>query len=74
MSNESSISDEDAFVIQQNLINEAINKSREALYKPSDVIECIDCGEDIPEERKLKIPSAERCVFCQSLYEKRKSK
>ena len=68
------VADDDVFVAQQNEINEAIHKSREALYKPSDVTECIDCGDDIPEARKIAIPSTERCVHCAEVAEKRKTK
>jgi RNA polymerase-binding transcription factor DksA len=64
--------DDEVFVLQQNEINEAIHRSREALYKPSDVIECIDCGDDIPPERKIFIPSTERCTPCAEAAEKRK--
>ena len=72
MSNtEPTIADDEVFVLQQNEINAAINRSREALYKPSDVIECIDCGDDIPEARKIAIPSTERCTFCAGAFEKR---
>lgn len=74
MSTEPSAADDDVFVIQQNEINEALHKSREALYKPSDVIECIDCGDEIPAARKIAIPSAERCIYCAEALEKRKSK
>jgi DnaK suppressor protein len=31
---------------------------------------CIDCGEDIPFARLKAEPSAQRCVRCQSLFEK----
>lgn len=33
-------------------------------------IECIDCGEEIEEERRAVLPSAKRCVQCQQLHEK----
>lgn len=32
--------------------------------------ECITCGEAIPEARRRAMPSAERCITCQSLFEK----
>jgi RNA polymerase-binding transcription factor DksA len=65
------LADDEVFVIQQNEINEAINRSREALYKPSGVTECIDCGDEIPLERKIAIPSTERCTPCAEVHEKR---
>ncbi len=33
--------------------------------------ECEDCGNDIARERRIAIPSATRCVFCQSMHERR---
>lgn len=72
MSNESTLSEDDeVFILQQNEINAAINRSRQALYKPSDAIECIDCGDDIPPARKIAIPSTERCTECAEVFEKR---
>jgi DnaK suppressor protein len=32
--------------------------------------ECIECGYDIPRERLLAQPTAERCAPCQEAYEK----
>ena len=63
--------DDEVFVLQQNEINAAINRSRQALYKPSEVVECIDCGDDIPPARKVAIPSTERCTGCAEAFEKR---
>lgn len=33
--------------------------------------ECDDCGEDIPAARRKAMPSARRCVTCQSKLERR---
>jgi phage/conjugal plasmid C-4 type zinc finger TraR family protein len=30
---------------------------------------CIDCDEEIPSERRMKMPSAIRCVGCQEEFE-----
>ncbi len=32
--------------------------------------ECIACGEPIPAARRRAMPSAERCITCQSTFEK----
>lgn len=32
-------------------------------------IECEDCGEEIPAARRKAIPSAIRCIKCQSIFE-----
>lgn len=65
------VADDEIFVSQQNEINEGIHRSREALYKPSEVTECVDCGDEIPPERKIAIPSTERCTLCAEALEKR---
>jgi len=33
-------------------------------------IECIECGEEIEEERRRILPSARRCFICQELHER----
>ncbi|WP_036792092.1 TraR/DksA C4-type zinc finger protein [Pleomorphomonas koreensis] len=30
---------------------------------------CIDCGDAIPEERRIAAPWAKRCIECQEFYE-----
>ena len=34
--------------------------------------ECEDCGEDIPEERRLAMRGITRCIYCQGLFERKK--
>lgn len=65
--------DDEVFVIQHNEIMDGINAARQALYKPSDVTECVECGDDIPEARKIAVPSAELCTPCAEALEKRKT-
>jgi len=31
--------------------------------------DCIDCGVDIPMERKLAVPGCQRCVSCKEKFE-----
>lgn len=33
-------------------------------------IDCIDCGDEIDEDRRRCMPSAKRCFLCQNLYER----
>lgn len=33
-------------------------------------IECIECGDEIEEERRRLMPSAKRCFVCQELHER----
>ncbi|MXF49655.1 TraR/DksA family transcriptional regulator [Raoultella sp. Lac2] len=30
---------------------------------------CIDCGDDIPELRRVKVPGCQRCASCQGDFE-----
>ena len=46
----------------------AIAASRAALLGEG-AAECIDCGEDIPAPRRAAMPSARRCVGCQTRFE-----
>jgi phage/conjugal plasmid C-4 type zinc finger TraR family protein len=52
----------------------AVAKVQEALAKqraqPS-LEECEDCGEDIPEARRLAQPGVIRCIYCQELFERK---
>ena len=32
--------------------------------------ECEDCGNDIARERRIALPSATRCIVCQTNFEK----
>ena len=41
-----------------------------AALAPSGATECEDCGDDIPEGRRLVAPFAVRCAGCQALHER----
>lgn len=32
--------------------------------------QCIDCGAEIPEERRAAVPGCTRCVRCQQIFER----
>ncbi|PZP54349.1 MAG: molecular chaperone DnaK [Agrobacterium fabrum] len=34
-------------------------------------VQCEDCSNDIPRERRLALPSATRCIRCQTRHEQR---
>jgi len=44
-----------------------------ALHAPRGVsaFHCADCGDEIPEARRLAVPGTTRCVVCQHLSERR---
>lgn len=52
----------------------AVAKVQEMLAKqrsqPS-LSECEDCGEDIPEQRRLAMRGITRCIYCQELFERK---
>lgn len=35
---------------------------------------CIDCGYDIPELRRVKVPGCQRCASCQGDFEKKQGR
>ena len=37
--------------------------------EPAAVDECTECGEPIPEQRRVAVPTATLCVGCQSMLE-----
>jgi len=37
-------------------------------------LHCIDCGVDIPEARRQAVPGCQRCVDCQSVFERRRGR
>lgn len=37
--------------------------------RPS-MVNCVECGEEIPKARRVAVPGVECCVDCQSLLEK----
>ena len=45
-------------------------KVAEQATKPS-LEECEECGDEIPEARRLAVPGVRMCVFCQERYERR---
>jgi len=47
----------------------SIGRIREALLEPGEE-ECVDCGHLIPEARRRAMPSADRCLPCQSRFER----
>lgn len=46
-----------------------IAASSRALRGPG-LAQCEDCPNDIPRERRLAMPSATRCIRCQTIFEK----
>jgi phage/conjugal plasmid C-4 type zinc finger TraR family protein len=51
----------------------AVQKELAAQRARPSLLECEDCGEDIPEERRLIAKGCTRCIHCQGLFERRKA-
>lgn len=46
---------------------------RECAHSDAESAEyCDDCGGEIPMGRRLAVPGCQRCVHCQSLWERRR--
>lgn len=48
----------------------AIAAAARSLRTPG-TIQCEDCPNDIPRERRIALPSAIRCIQCQTRYEQK---
>lgn len=44
---------------------------REEARQLSSFVNCIECGEQIPEQRRIAIPTCIRCVSCEEIHEMR---
>jgi phage/conjugal plasmid C-4 type zinc finger TraR family protein len=63
------IVDEATLVIERTR-DAAIARAADALAEPG-TAECIGCGDEIEPSRRAALPSARRCIDCQSRVEKR---
>lgn len=69
MSSEFDIDDSGLAETHEQIVEKAVSKIRKEMARNSGYTECIDCGEEIGEERKRILPSATKCVECQSLFD-----
>ena len=49
----------------------AIEEVRKKIPKGPSLEECEDCGEEIPEARRLAQQGITRCIYCQGLFERK---
>lgn len=56
------------------VIEEALNRSLSCIprYTGVSATECVECGEEIPEGRRLAIPGVQLCAPCKALEDVRK--
>ena len=50
-------------------IRDAVNAARARMKSGDSAIVCEECGETIPEARRVVLPSVRLCVACQSAHE-----
>ncbi|CAN6959392.1 MULTISPECIES: DksA/TraR family C4-type zinc finger protein [Psychrobacter] len=50
-------------------VNDALDRVRSALPKGESAEFCDECGNPIPEARRLALPGVQHCVSCQSELE-----
>jgi phage/conjugal plasmid C-4 type zinc finger TraR family protein len=53
-------------------VKDAVLSARAAILAGEGATHCDDCGEPIPEPRRLALPSARTCIPCQSSRDGRK--
>lgn len=69
--------EEEAEVAQINALimnDNAIHKVRDALAKQAkepSLEECEECGEEIPEARRIAVPGCKMCIYCKEKSERR---
>ena len=64
-------SPEDDVQASIDLNDNSVNDVRSRLPDPNkEYLECIDCGDEIPEKRRKAIPGCPRCINCQAIVDK----
>jgi RNA polymerase-binding transcription factor DksA len=63
--------DDSPFLHHEEVLNASLDAVREALKKKSLTTICLDCAEEIGSSRLEAVPSATRCIDCQTYYDNR---
>ena len=50
-------------------VKDAIDRAKSQLPSGPGLLHCADCGQEIPEPRRVAIPGVRLCVSCQELAE-----
>jgi phage/conjugal plasmid C-4 type zinc finger TraR family protein len=50
----------------EDTVTDGVSTARARLPSGPGTHECVECGEDIPEARRMALPGATTCVHCQS--------
>ncbi len=52
-------------------VKDGLLHARARLPSGESEIHCIECGDDIPEKRRLALPGVKTCIQCQSARDKK---
>lgn len=52
-------------------IDDAVNRARSQIPRGESLGECMDCGETIPQARRLAIPGVRLCISCRQVHDKK---
>ena len=47
----------------------AVRRRMQTQALKESAVECEECGDEIPQARRLLVPGVQMCVYCQELYE-----
>jgi phage/conjugal plasmid C-4 type zinc finger TraR family protein len=50
-------------------VKDAIDRAKSLLPTGTSLVHCADCGEEIPEARRVAIPGVRLCIACQQKVE-----
>ncbi|MCU5772960.1 DksA/TraR family C4-type zinc finger protein [Erwiniaceae bacterium BAC15a-03b] len=54
-------------------IDDAVQRARKQLHAGASAEFCLECGEPIPEARRIALPGVQYCVSCQQLHDNQQS-
>lgn len=52
-------------------VADAVKRARAHIPKGESAMQCVECGEDIPQARRQAVPGVKQCIECQSERDKR---
>jgi phage/conjugal plasmid C-4 type zinc finger TraR family protein len=67
---EAEIAQIQALFTNQNAVDAVRNQLAKQAEMPS-AESCIECGEDIPEQRRKLVPGVQLCIYCKERSERR---
>ncbi|MEA1064952.1 DksA/TraR family C4-type zinc finger protein [Erwinia sp. HR93] len=58
----------------ESTVQDAVSRARSAIPKGESLLYCDECGETIPEARRVAIPGVRLCVKCQETLDKQQAR